>query len=188
MTITPKMPPYERFDQLLTSIELDVGGSEMHGVICGLLCAGHSDAHVTWFEELFENRSSDDLLVREARQLLGQLYQVTRNQLRGDDLGFMLYLPNDHCLLPERARRLTDWCQGFLYGLGLAGISENQFPGDTQEAIGDITEIARLDHEHIDSEEEAEAAFIEVEEFLRVAVLLIWEELATRRGMTDGQK
>lgn len=182
------MPPYERFDQLLTAIELDVGGSEMHGVICGLLCAGHSDAHITWFEELFDNRSSDDLLVREARQLLGQLYQVTQSQLSDDELSFTLYLPNDQLSLSERARRLTEWCQGYLYGIGLAGISEKQFPDDTQEALRDITEIARLDYEHIDSEEEAEAALIELEEFIRMAVLLIWQELVSHRGLTDDQK
>lgn len=188
MTITPKMPPYERFDQLYNSIELDVGASEVHGVVCGLLCAGHSDAHVAWFEELFENRSSADLLVREARQLLGQLYQATRDQMSGDELGFTPFLPNDQFPLSERARRLTEWCQGYLYGLGLAGISDKQFLGDAKEAIGDITEFTRLEHENIESEEEAEAAFVELEEFLKVAALLVWEELASHRGMTDDQE
>ncbi|MEN8177133.1 MAG: UPF0149 family protein [Pseudomonadota bacterium] len=185
MTLTPKTPPYERFSQLIESVELDVGASEVHGVLCGLLCAGHSDAHVAWFEELFANRSSDDLLVREVRQSLGQLYQVTQSQMNGDDHGFTPYLPNDKSPLTERASRLTEWCQGYLYGLGLAGLSEKQFVGNAKEAIGDIAEISRLDHEHIEAEEEAEAAFVELEEFLRVAALLVWEELASYRGAAD---
>ena len=175
------MPSYERFDQLLDSIGLDVGASEVHGVLCGLLCAGHSDAHATWFEELFENCSSDDLLVREVRQLLGQLYQETQDQLLGDDLGFNVYLPHDQSPLTEIAGRLTEWCQGYLYGLGLAGLAENQFAGDAKEAIGDISEITRLDYENIEKEEASEAALVDLEEFLRVATLLIWEELAPHR-------
>ena len=185
MTLTPKLPPYERFDQSLDSIELDVTASEVHGVICGLLCAGHSDAHAVWFAELFENRSSDDLLVKETRQLLGQVYQLTRDQMTSDDLGFTPYLPDDEFPLPLRARRLTEWCQGYLYGLGLAGLSEEQFAGDAKEAMQDIAEISKLDHENIEAEEESEAAFVDLEEFLRVAALLIWEALATHRERTD---
>ena len=182
MTLTPKSPPHQRFNQLLASIDLDVGASEMHGVLCGLLCAGHSDAHVRWFEDLFENRSADDLLVSETRQALGQLYQVTHRQMNDGDLDFMPYLPDERATLSERAGGLAEWCQGFLYGLGMAGISEAGFVGDAKEAIGDIAEITRLDHEYIEADEAAEADFVELEEFLRVAVLLIREELVANRG------
>ena len=184
MTLTPKMPVYERFSQLLTSMELAVGASEIHGVISGLLCAGHSDAHAAWFEGLFENRSSDDLLVRETRQSLGRLYQATSNQFKGEGLGFNPFLPDDQTPLSFRSRCLSEWCQGYLYGLGLAGISEQQLQGDAKEAVADIAEISRLDHEAVESEEESEEAFVELVEFLKVASLLIREELAPPKGET----
>lgn len=180
MTLTPKLPTYQQLDQLLTSIELSVGVSEIHGVICGLLSGGHSNAHVAWFEGLFENRTSDDLLVREARQLLGQLYQATQSE-KEESLGFMPYLPDDDVMLSHRSRCLSEWCQGYLYGLGLAGISQLQLRGDAQDAIRDIAEISKLDHAGVESDEESEAAFVELVEFLKVASLLIQEELTLHK-------
>ncbi len=142
------VPSFERFDQLLNGIEFEVGASEIHGVISGLLCTGHAQAHADWFADLFANRSSDDLLIREARQLLGQLYQATRSQLGDQGLGFAPYLPSDSLCLQERAKCLGEWCQGFLYGLGLAGVDEAALPGDAREAINDISEFTKLDYEN----------------------------------------
>ena len=188
MTLTPKLPPYDRLSQLAESIELAVGVSEFHGVICGLLCAGHADAHVRWIEELFAAYAPDDLLVREVRQSLGQLYQVTRNQISGEDLGFDPYLPDDRAPLSARLECMALWCQGYLYGLGLAGLSENEFAGDAREIIRDVSEITRMDYESIEEGEANEAAFRELAEFLKVGVLLIWQELTEYRDRTNDQK
>jgi len=183
-----QMPDHTRFDQLLSSIDLDVGASEMHGVICGLLCAGHADAHAAWFEDLFQNRSQDDLLVRETRQLLGQLYRTTQVQLGTESLDFEAFLPDGESSVSERARSLSEWSQGFLYGLGLASITEAKLAGDAKEAIVDITEFTRIDHAAIESGEEAEQDFMQLEQFLRVAILLIRDGLSTDREAQNGAK
>jgi yecA family protein len=183
-----KMPPFDRFDHLLNAIELEVGASEIHGVISGLLCIGHTEAHADWFADLFDNRSSDDLLVREARQLLGQLYQTTRIQIDDEDLEFSPYLPSDSLSLQERAKCLSEWCQGFLYGLGLAGVDEGALSGDAREALKDLSEFTKLDDENIELDEASEAAYVELQEFLRIATLLIWEELSTFRKAANEPK
>lgn len=183
-----QMPDHTRFEQLLSSIDLDVGASEMHGVICGLLCAGHADAHAAWFEDLFRNRSQDDLLVRETRQLLGQLYQTTQAQLGSEFLDFAPFLPDDESPISARARSLSKWSQGFLYGLGLAAITEAQLAVDAKEAISDISEFTRIDYAGIESGEEAEQDFMQLEQFLRVATLLIRDELSTDREAPNGAK
>ena len=183
MNQTPDMPPHSRVDQLFDSIDLGVSASEMHGVICGLFSAGHADAHAAWFEELFANRSSDDLLVREARQLLGQLYLATQLQLTGTELDFSPLLPSDDSPLQERARSLSQWCQGYLYGLGMAGITEPLLRGDAKEVIGDISEFTRLDYANLEPGEAAEMAYMELVEFLRVATLLIGDELSGKKAV-----
>ncbi len=188
MDSSPSMPQFERFDQVLQSIGLDVGASEIHGVISGILCAGHSDAHAAWFVELFKGRSDDDLLVVEARQLLGQLYQSTQGYIEGEDLNFTPFLPDDELEIEVRAKALSEWCQGYLYGLGLAGITEAQLKDEAGEAIRDITEFTRLDHEVIEPGEEAELAYVELEEFLRVAVFLIREALTGKREKGNGSE
>jgi uncharacterized protein YgfB (UPF0149 family) len=181
MNKSPDMPEYDRFDQALESIGVDIGASEAHGLLCGLLSAGASEAHVEWMEGLFADRPSNDLLVREARQMFGQLYLASREKLADEELDFGLLLPDEDDALKTRAKALVKWCEGYLFGLGLAGISEQHLVGDAKEALNDISEFTRMDLEAIDEDEAAETAYMELQEFLRVATLLIWEELAGGR-------
>jgi hypothetical protein len=185
MSETTTLPDYARFEQALESIGLDQGASETHGVLCGLVCAGTSQAHVEWIGQLFSDRPSDDLLVREARQMLGQLYLASRQQIEDEGLEFTLLLPQDDMPLEQRVRALVNWCEGYLYGLGMAGVSELQLIGDAKEALSDISEFTRLDLDAVEEGESYEAAYMELQEFLRVATLLIREELATAREDSD---
>ena len=182
MNETPVMPDYSRFDQALESIGLDLGASETHGVICGLLCAGTSRAHIDWIENLFSDRPSDDLLVREARQMFGQLYLASRQQLGESATEFALLLPQDDEALQDRACALVQWCEGFLYGLGLAGIEERHLVDDAREALHDISEFTRLDLDALEEDETSEVALMELQEFLRVATMLIREDLTESRN------
>ncbi|MCU7842566.1 MAG: UPF0149 family protein [Candidatus Thiodiazotropha sp. (ex Monitilora ramsayi)] len=182
MNESPDMPDYGRFDQALESIGLDIGGSEAHGLVCGLICAGASEAHVEWIESLFADRPSNDLLVREARRMFGQLYLATRHQVADENLEFAPLLPEENNALQVRAQALVNWCEGYLYGMGLAGISEQQLVGDAKEALNDISEFTRLDLDSLVDDESSENAYMELLEFLRVATLLIWEELAESRA------
>ena len=189
MNQTPSpLPSFERFSQLLNAIDLDVGASEIHGVIIGLLCVGHTDAHAAWFADLFADRSPDDLQVQELRQLLGQLYQASIDQLNDEGNVFTPYLPGDGVSLQERAKCLSEWCQGFLYGLGLAGIDPHRLMGDANEALLDIAEFTRLDYENLASDEASETAYAELQEYLRVATLLIREELSSIRNTANESK
>ena len=181
-------PSHSRFDQALDSIGLDQSASEIHGVLCGLLCAGTSQAHVEWMEELFRDRPADDLLAKEARQLLGQLYLASRKQIADEGLEFTLLLPDDEESLEQRAKALVDWCEGYLFGLGMAGVTEQQLVGDAQEALHDISEFTRLDVDALEEGESDESAYMELQEFLRVATLLIKEELASKQESANGSE
>ena len=116
---------------------------------------------------------------------LGQLYQATRDQINDQGTVFSLFLPDDGLSLQDRAKCLSEWCQGFLYGLGLAGIHQEALAGDANEAIQDIAEFTKLDYENIESDEASESAYMELLEYLRVATALIWEELSSNRTATD---
>jgi yecA family protein len=188
MQQNPEMPEYDHFAGLVDSLALEVGASELHGVICGLLCAGQSDAHSAWFEELFQECSPDDLLVREARQLLGQLYLATRQKIRDEDLEFRPFLPAGNIVIAKRARALSEWCQGFLYGLALSGVNLADIDEEARESIADITEFTRLDYEAIEPGDESESAYMEIEEFLRVATWVILDALNEQREIEPGNR
>jgi uncharacterized protein YgfB (UPF0149 family) len=185
MNESSTLPNYSRFDQALESIGLDQGASEIHGVLCGWISAGAAEAQVEWIEELFRGRSSDDLLVRETRQMLGQLYLASRQQITDEGGAFALLLPDDDTALQERAGALVRWCEGYLYGLGMAGVSEQQMVGDAKEALGDISEFTRLDLDALEDDENNESAYMELQEFLRVAILLIREELVSAQESSN---
>ncbi|MCU7905523.1 MAG: UPF0149 family protein [Candidatus Thiodiazotropha sp. (ex Epidulcina cf. delphinae)] len=181
MTENSPMPEYSRLEGAMDATGLDLGASEIHGVISGLICAGPSRGHVEWMEALFEDRPWDDPSARAARELIGRLYFATRELIANEDLSFMPFLPDDSQPITARAKGLRDWCEGYLYGLGMAGISAQRLAGDAKDALQDISHFTRLDYESLDSGEATEQAYSELQEFLKIVTLLIWGALAENR-------
>ena len=89
-----------------------------------------------------------------------------------------LLLPADEQPLPERAEALTLWVQGFLTGLKMTNVPlTEREPSDVTEAINDMIEIAKMNHEQVVASEEDEVAFVELVEYVRVSVILIYQTL-----------
>ena len=184
MGLAASEPTHETLQQRLESAGLDTDGSELHGILCGLLCAGVRDPEAAWLAEVFEDGvDPQDLLVQECRQELGRLFAVTLEQLAGGGMAFSLLLPNDDRPLQERAGSVSRWCQGFLYGTGLAGRDDEEARSEeAAEALVDIAEIARMDVVHIGADEAEEASLFEIVEYLRVAAMLLWAEGSNERS------
>ena len=170
---------YERVERQLASADVESSGAEVHGVLCGLLCCGCADALSLWYRELLPESAEQDLLARECAESLQELFRETKEAIDGPGLGFPPFLPSDELPLKRRAEAVTEWCQGFLYGVGLAGISpQRELSAETQEALQDFTEISRMDVDALASDEEDEDALVEVTEFLWVAAMLVHADLA----------
>ena len=178
---------HETLQRRLDSAGIDSDGSELHGMLCGLLCGGARRAEAVWLDEtLAEGVDPQDLLVQECRQSLRTLFRNTRAQLDGDGLGFALLLPDDDRPARERAASVARWCQGFLYGIGVAGDEARPaFPEEAAEALQDIAEISKMDVAGVAGGEAEERALAEVVEFLRVAVMLLWEDKRNSGGETS---
>lgn len=176
-------PDIPQLEELLFRFDAALGASEAHGALCGMLCAQGSTEAAQWMlHVLGEHDDSSPLLSDIGRQLL-QIHQVTVAQMNGHDVEFELMLPDDDEPLDERIEALGSWCDGFVYGLAVGGITEaSELPEDSKEIISDILEISRAGYV-IDDEAEAEIseddeeAFVEVCEYVRMGVLLIYEEL-----------
>jgi uncharacterized protein YgfB (UPF0149 family) len=108
-------------------------------------------------------------------------------QMNDIDSDFDLMLPDDDEPLEARVEALGVWCQGFVFGIAIGGIKEDtELPADSKELIKDIIEISRagyvVDEEaelavSEEGDEEDEVAFMEVSEYVRMGILLIYEEL-----------
>ncbi|MEW8624538.1 MAG: UPF0149 family protein [Candidatus Thiodiazotropha sp.] len=188
MLTTDQMPEYQRLEKLLATMGADMGASELHGVLSGLICAGSAEAPVDWIATFIEAWPEGDLLAQETREMIGQLYYAARHQITQEELSFMPLLPEDDEAISARAKALSEWCEGYLYGLGLAGVTEQMLTGDSKEAIQDLAHFTRLDYEQLESGEATEVAYVELQEFLKVVTLLMWEELFEIRGEANADE
>ena len=92
-------------------------------------------------------------------------------------------MPDDDAQLIERADALSEWCKGFLYGIGSGSIADPaKVSIEAAEIIRDLVEITQVGVEADEQNEENETAFTEVVEFVRVGVQLLFVELAPARG------
>jgi hypothetical protein len=114
----------------------------------------------------------------------------------GSGLDFCPLLPEDDASLEDRVGALALWCQGFLFGLGLAGFSlddeKEGDPGAVQlgEIVNDLSEISRADisADEFDDEDEADFALAELIEYVRVSVQIMFEELESTQTTSPGSE
>jgi uncharacterized protein len=172
---------FAELDLLLRSAGSAVTASESHGVLCGALCATDDYPLERWVEEIVPDEASAfDEVAAAALQLV---YTDTTQALRQDQMEFAPLLPEDDVTLETRAAAMAEWCQGFLYGLGLSGLDPRaQLAPAVQEVLKDLTHIGRatLDTDSLD--EDSEVAYTEIVEYLRAGVQLIHDELAPIRS------
>jgi uncharacterized protein YgfB (UPF0149 family) len=119
--------------------------------------------------------------------LMIRTHEEVRAALHGDSFEFGLLLPDDETAMTERAGALAQWCQGFALGLLHGDLSLDELPDEAAEAARDIVEIAALD-EDAEQDEDSERALTEIEQYLRVAVQLVYEELAAGCNDTEASK
>jgi uncharacterized protein YgfB (UPF0149 family) len=178
---------YESMGQYLADAGVDVGASGAHGLLCGLVCAGERDIQQQLSGEWFSTRDANDPAVHDCQQSIDKLVQEVYSSVEGVDFGFPLLLPDDSDQLKLRATAVRDWCDGFLYGVGLVKQQgKDGLSSQAQEALNDISEISRMDVDAVEGGEEEEAALTEVIEFIWVAAMLVHDELVTPEPGRDG--
>lgn len=138
-----------------------------------------------WLRTVLEEADASNGAARDCATLLETLFAETHRQLADRLSQFMPLLPQDGDSTPDRAAALARWCEGFLHGLVSDVRSEHLKERLAQEPLSDIIrdllEMTRATAD-ADSEEEAdEEAYVELVEYLRVAVQLAYEELAEFR-------
>lgn len=164
------LPKYSELAQALNNTTLKLHPSQVHGIVCGILC--DDKKNLPW-EDLITGAQDPD----NTHQVLRELYMASSKQLDEFLFEFQLILPQDSIELPERAEALTLWCQGFLTGLKFVEIPiSGRSPNDTTEAINDIIEIAKMNYEDVVASEEDEVAYTELVEYVRMAVILIYQD------------
>jgi len=153
------------------------GAAEAHGIICGRLCAEGASADPRWLEHILGDAPRAEAAGR-CDALLHALLDKTERDLEGQALALRLVLPGDNEPVTARTEALGEWCQGFLLGFALTGFQDlSALSGEAQEFVRDVQEIARVDADAAsEGSEEDESAFAEVVEYLRVGLMVLYEE------------
>ncbi len=162
----------------LERLQLEMEAPEVHGTLTGLICAAGDLDERSCVNRLRPTVESGDILANEARQLLEKLCAETRHQLKEEEFNFRLLLPDDEAPVEERIGSLGVWVQGFLMGLSLGGVTDlTRLPGDSGEAVRDLTEIAAIENYELAGGEEDEESYAELVEYVRTSVFIAHEEL-----------
>jgi len=186
-----------RVENALSHLGLMVSATEGHGLLCGLICARGYVECEAWValmdEENLEQLTSDDPndLVStkgthldsadagEDGKLLRALHRDTLQQFSSGEYDFYPMLPDDNESLADRTDALASWCQSFLFGLAAGGVKDfSTLPEDVGEISRDLVEFSQLAHgSDAEETEQDELAYVELVEYVRVGVQLIFEEL-----------
>lgn len=162
------LPALSTIEAEIRRLSLATDGSELHGALCGWL-AGGGDAVREWPAKVL----ADEALAAPAEgSPLDELRIASAAQLADRSFTFELLLPDVDAPLSERSGALFEWCRGFLGAFGLATGANPPLSEEGTEALGDIAKLAAAQPQD-DGDEEDEAALVEIEEFVRVAALLL---------------
>lgn len=172
MSNTPSLPSYDEITTALTSSPTQFDAAQAHGLMCGLLCATSDQSERDWEQLLFGHKQ------KKPHAILEHLYEASYQQMNEFSFEFSLLLPEDDVGINQRAEALGLWCQGFLTGLEHVKIPiQNRSPSDVTEALNDLIEISQVNYGDIAENEEDETAYFELVEYVRLAVLMIFQEL-----------
>lgn len=163
-----ELPALAAVDAEIRRLALSMSPSELHGGLCGWLAGGGASSR-DWLAKVLV----DPALPAVAEDSpLDELRLASAAQLSDRSFEFELVLPDADASLSERSGALFDWCRGFLGGFGLAAGAKPPLSEDSNEALGDLAKLAAAQPQD-DGDEEDEEALVEIEEFVRVAALLL---------------
>jgi uncharacterized protein YgfB (UPF0149 family) len=176
---------YERLRESLTAAGTVVALPELHGGICGALCAGGVAAARRWLT----NSLDDEQLASPAAVAddLDELVSASSKMLESEELTFQPLLPSDDEPLVEQVEAIAAWCQGFLSGVGSTAPAAARSSAEGAalgEILRDFAEISRagLSEEEAEGLGEPDFALAEIQEYVRVSVQIVFEELGPLRA------
>jgi uncharacterized protein YgfB (UPF0149 family) len=188
--VTPSsaIPPldYDRLRDSLVDAGAVVALAELHGGVCGALCAGGEVAGQRWLADCLADEEL--AITTPIAGELEELIPASATMLADRQLEFEPLVPDDDAPLEEQVQALALWCQGFLSGLGTAAPKtalENP-DGALAEIVRDFAEISRagLSDDEAAGKGHPDFALAEIHEYVRVSAQIVFEELAPERALT----
>ncbi|NQZ49387.1 MAG: UPF0149 family protein [Moritella sp.] len=173
-----KLPLFADVNTQLQHSDLLVHPADVHGVICGLLCGGVKLDNKAWLAP-FDQLLNEGLGIPDSLEsVFADIYNSSEAALEDMTLGFELLIPDMDQPLESRMEALAEWLQGFLGGFGMVHSTSTNASDEVKELIADFASIAQLDIDTEDDSNEAEEAFYEIIEYVRMGATYCFNELS----------
>lgn len=170
-------PNYDQIQDILSQAQSPYTAEDSHGMLCAMLIVNNSLQCKRWVDEICTQNEEGLSLDGASNDTLCNLYEHTKQELNDTLLNFTLLIPEDDNSLNARVTSLKKWCDGFLFGLALAGVKDlTHVPEDSMEILQDITSISQAAEDE-EEDEMNEVAYSDIVEYVRMGVLLINEEM-----------
>lgn len=150
--------------------------AELHGDLCGQLCAGQAPDLDTWLRQAMQFMEVSQLDSDDSKVELAELLEQTETGIKDQDLGFKLLIADEDFSLNERMQTLLEWCEGFLSALAEnQHFKEGRLSDELKEALKDLEKIAQMD-EQLDEDEQNEQDLFAVSEYVRMTAMMLYTE------------
>ncbi len=159
---------------------------EVHGALVGLICGGAPVQSGAWVKPLLELVNDGQPLPPTLMQLINDMYQDAATRLAEFEFGFTPLQPEEEEPLSVRVEALSLWTQSFLTGLAIIQPKLNKAPKDVCEVIKDLAEIAQVEFD-VAEDEESEAAYAELLEFVRMAAIMCHAEFVAEMSSDNDE-
>lgn len=154
---------WNEWQQQFNTIEEISSPSELHGLLTGIVCVTQTPSRSEWSDILAT--LNVPALSEEALALLTDEAEDVSHALSEDELDYLPLLPDDEHILADRVQALADWCAGVVLGFGLAS---GHIRADEMELIEHLQDVAAVEFEDSDNDEEGEESYQELYEFVRL--------------------
>lgn len=174
---------YERLSELINTVEGFAQPAQLHGALCGHLCAGgrwNMTQFITHALDVIENNKKPE---NNEKREFQWLYTSTLESLESEDMNFSLIVPADNESLTFRLDALTCWISSFLSGFGSSGQNFSEISDDVKEILQDLADISQVEAEgDVDGEDD----WYTILEHVRLAAVHLFLAYNEPKGPSKG--
>jgi uncharacterized protein len=181
-------PLHEVADNFL-DYDIAFSPAELHGLLTSHLCLNANISIDQWLScawHLLDIKNPPNYIV----DVISNWYEFTKHQLHSTELIFYPYVLDDDDDVEEKILALAQWCQGYVVGIASYGQElKLTISKEIKEIILDLTKISQVDtKDNTLNIEEKENSYMEIIEYVRMAVICIRDEYHLNKDLEMQQQ